>query len=116
MFLIGVRYCGGCDPKIDRSGIVRELQERLREAGLEVGFVSGKDGNRDMLLLVNGCMHACLEEEYVGGQKIPPFVSVKGEMVDDQYVREGQIPEMLTRKVVEWISGLERGESRGSHF
>jgi hypothetical protein len=54
MFTIGVWYCGGCNPQIDRSRIVMELREGLRKMGLKVDFTSVRKSPVDMVLLVNG--------------------------------------------------------------
>jgi hypothetical protein len=35
-FTIGVRYCGGCKPQIDRSRIVMDLREGSPKMGLKV--------------------------------------------------------------------------------
>jgi len=65
MFTIGVRYCGGCNPEIDRSRIVMDLRESLKKMSLEVDLTTEKERTVDMVLIVNGCKHACLEAKQV---------------------------------------------------
>ncbi|MCF8079166.1 MAG: hypothetical protein K9K88_07785 [Desulfobacterales bacterium] len=74
---IRVRYCGGCNPEIERGQLVKEVTATL--AG-EVSF--SQTPSPDLWLLVNGCPHACLDEELAG--KLPPArqVSVQGYRVD----------------------------------
>jgi hypothetical protein len=86
MFSIGIRYCGGCNPQIDRSK--------------QVDFITDKERSVDIVLLINGCMHACLEEEFLRSGHNPQHISVKGEMVDDQYIKEESIPDFLIKKLV----------------
>jgi len=99
MFTIGVWYCGGCNPQIDRSRIVNDLLENLRTMGLEVDLVPEGEKPVDVLLLVNGCPHACLEKEYSESGRACPVISLRGEMVDDQDVAEGDIVKALIARL-----------------
>jgi hypothetical protein len=99
MFTIGVWYCGGCNPQIDRSRIVMELREGLRKMGLKVDFTSVRKSPVDMVLLVNGCKHACLEAKSLKAGRDRPKISVRGEMVEDQYVGEGDLPRILIQRI-----------------
>jgi hypothetical protein len=99
MFTIGIRYCGGCNPQIDRSRIVTELREGLQKRGVEVDFTSEIERPVDVVLLVNGCRHACLEGKIPEAGRGHQRISVRGEMVDNQYVEEAAITKILMRKV-----------------
>jgi hypothetical protein len=103
MYSIGVRYCGGCNPQIDRARAVRGLQEGLQKRGVAVDFTHDRERRVDLILLVNGCMHACVEEAYLKQGGTTPFISVEGEMVDRRSAGEEHIPEILTKKIVELI-------------
>ena len=96
MFLIGLRYCGGCNPQIDRTGVICGL----KKIGLRADYTTDKEKSVDLVLLLNGCMHACLEEEHVRSGHDSQFISVRGEMVNDQYVQEKSIPEFLNKKIM----------------
>jgi hypothetical protein len=104
MYSIGLRYCGGCNPQIDRVRAVRGLQEGLKKLGMAVDFTTDRDSMVDLLLLVNGCTHACLEEAYLKQGSTTPFISVEGEMVDRRSVGENRIPEILIMKIIELIN------------
>jgi hypothetical protein len=95
MYLIGLRYCGGCNPQIDRARAVRSLKEGLKTMGLAVEFTTETKPIADLILLINGCTHACVEEAYLKEGATTNFISVKGEMVDNHYVREDRIPDFL---------------------
>jgi len=101
MLSIGLRYCGGCNPQIDRSKLIKNLKEALKEKDMEVEFTTDKERAVDIVLLVNGCIHACLEEEYLRSSQNYQLISVKGEMVDSQYVKEDHIPEFLIKKIMD---------------
>jgi hypothetical protein len=101
MYSIGLRYCGGCNPQIDRARAVRNLQEGLKQRDMAVAFTTDRERTVDLVLLVNGCTHACLEEAYLKEGGNPRFISIKGEMVDSDYVREDRIPEIVVNKIAE---------------
>ena len=101
MVLIGIRYCGGCNPQIDRSRVITSLKEAIKKMGLEVDFTADRQGAVDIVLLINGCIHACLEEAYLKQGHTAPFISVKGEMVDSLYVKEDHIPAFLINKIAD---------------
>lgn len=72
---IAVRFCGGCNPVIERGWVVQRIREEL--AG-EVTWVS-RDEKMDLLLIVNGCPTACSDRD-----EIPldhPMVVVSGDSV-----------------------------------
>ncbi|RLB85078.1 MAG: hypothetical protein DRH15_03915 [Deltaproteobacteria bacterium] len=95
MFSIKIKYCGGCNPEIDRVWLVESLKEQLLEEALKIDFVEQEDETADLLLLINGCKHACLEQEIPDTDKQSVILSVKGEMVGDQYVKESEIAGVL---------------------
>ena len=99
MFTIGVRYCGGCNPQIDRSRIVMDLRGGLKKIGVEVDITTEKERPVDMVLLVSGCKHACLDAKQVESDRGRPVISVRGEMVDDQYVEEDDIVKILIQRI-----------------
>jgi hypothetical protein len=101
MLLIGIRYCGGCNPCIDRSKVITSLKETIKKIGMEVHFTADRQDAVDIVLLINGCIHACLEEAYPMEGHTTQFISVKGEMVDSLYVKEDHIPAFLINKIVD---------------
>jgi len=55
---IGIRYCGGCNPRYDRVGYVRKLQAEYPE----FEFVNARDGEEyEAVLVVCGCLAQCAE-------------------------------------------------------
>ena len=103
MYSVGLRYCGGCNPEIDRPGLIDNLKEGLEGRGIIVEFITDKETATDLILLVNGCKHACLEQKYLISSPSPPIISVRGEMVGDNYIKEKDIPEFLIGKMIELL-------------
>ena len=99
MYLIGFRYCGGCNPQIERAAVIGNLKEGLKKRGMAADLIGDRKTRVDLVLLINGCPHACLEEACLKEGHTTPFIAVKGEMVDSQYVRENRIPDFLINKI-----------------
>ena len=77
--------------------VVKTLEALMQSAGLEVRYSKGKEV--DLLLLVNGCPHACLDEEGLDrGETIPCF-SVQGAMIDRRCVAEDELPHLLWKRI-----------------
>ena len=80
--------------------IVSDVKEGLESRGLEVVLSTDRHGVFDILLLMNGCRHACIEEEYSTTDQDVRMISVKGDMVDDIYSQEKDIPKHLIDKIM----------------
>ena len=103
MFLIGVRYCGGCNPEIDRPEIIKNFQRLIKKNAFEIKLITDKKAKIDLILFVNGCRHACLEEKAANRDKEIPVISIKGKMVDDRFIEETEIPGFLISKIGELL-------------
>ncbi len=57
---LAVKYCGGCNPLIERGEVAREIREELPGAR----WVSW-EGESDLLVVINGCPTACAEREEI---------------------------------------------------
>ena len=77
-----------------------ELREGLKKMGREVDLITDRDKSADVVLLVNGCPHACLEGEHLESVHGRPVISVRGEMIDDQYVGEVDRVKILMQKII----------------
>ena len=100
MYLVGLRYCGGCNPEIDRPGLIDHLKEGLERRDIIAEFITDKETATDLILLINGCKHACLEQEYLSSGQNLAIISVRGEMVGDKYIKEKDIPGFLIGKII----------------
>ena len=52
---VGIKYCGGCNPRYDRVAAVRELEKRHPEWQIE----PAGDGGQEYILVVCGCTAVC---------------------------------------------------------
>jgi len=94
---IRVRYCGGCNPEIDRGSLVSRLRSVITEAGGRVVFCENDDA--DWLLLVNGCPRACLEEEFSEELAARQCICVEGAHLDHSPVTETALAEAIWERI-----------------
>ncbi len=97
---IRLKYCGGCNPEIDRGAIVKRLEGLIEREGLGVQFTTTEE-KVDLLILINGCPHACIEGEDMHNIKTVPFVSVQGARLDRRPVLEEELPQVIFEKIKE---------------
>jgi len=72
---VGIKFCGGCNPVIERGLVAQRIRGELEE---EARWVSGEE-ETDFLLIVNGCRTACADKAEVRSGR--PVVVVAGESV-----------------------------------
>lgn len=53
---IGIKYCGGCNPRYDRGKLVSQLKNDIQA---DLHFVSENTQNADWFIIVCGCESAC---------------------------------------------------------
>lgn len=98
---IAVIYCGGCNPEIDRGGLIRSLS---RETGLTI-LPAGQAGpSIDVLLAVNGCARGCLSQPV--DPRFQKLIVVAGLAIDGWPVAARELERTLVGKV-NAIVGLE---------
>lgn len=91
---IGVKYCGGCNPRYDRTA----LTARLQMAWPQAQWVPARPGEAlDAVLVVCGCTAACAERSELAGKY--------GLLV----VR----PPEQERQTLEWLRKLQELEEKG---
>ncbi|MBI2864839.1 MAG: hypothetical protein HYX94_09800 [Chloroflexi bacterium] len=95
MATVGVKFCGGCNPSIDRTMIFREI----RDLAGGVTFTGLADKGLDALLLICGCSIVCPVEQ-LGLRSRPRLVVVAGQTVNGRDVPEGFIAQVVAEKLV----------------
>lgn len=55
--LVGVKFCGGCNPRYDRGKALAAIKEQLQgEAEI---LIAEEGGEYDHLLVIGGCTNCC---------------------------------------------------------
>ena len=105
---LAVKYCGGCNPSIDRTELVGKLAVLLAERDADWKLVTLKDNADDAVLLVNGCPVGCVQKQFLNETR--PVILVAGESIQREKVAEAALPE----KVAEILLRLsEKAEEEG---
>lgn len=53
---VGVRFCGGCNPRYDRGAALRKMKEEQPD----VDFLHAEEGvEYDSILVIGGCTNCC---------------------------------------------------------
>ncbi len=97
--VIGVKYCGGCNPVIDRPALVEEIGRRL-PPGCRI--TTDRPPYWDLALLVCGCPIACADRPEVRSTA-RRWIKVAGLTVDLETVPEDRTAEAVIRKIWEWM-------------
>lgn len=60
--ILGIKYCGGCNPTYDRVACVTELKQYLSDR--DISFASYHENEQyDSCLLVRGCNRSCVSDK-----------------------------------------------------
>lgn len=55
--LVGVKFCGGCNPRYDRGKALETMKEQMQG---KAEFVIAEEGKEyDVLLVIGGCTNCC---------------------------------------------------------
>lgn len=86
MIKVGVKYCGGCNPRYDRAAFLREAQEKYQDIAT---FEAAKeDVLYDRLLVISGCTSACANYQHLRYLGEPIMVWEEGHMDRLESLRE----------------------------
>jgi 3-hydroxyacyl-[acyl-carrier-protein] dehydratase len=94
--LVGLKYCGGCNPVIDRAALVGEI-EKLLPAGWKLVTERQAD-SWEMALLVCGCPVACANRPEVKGLA-RQWVLISGPMIDSEVVPEKEMAAVIVGRI-----------------
>ncbi|MFO7930247.1 MAG: hypothetical protein R6U97_02465 [Desulfosalsimonas sp.] len=98
---VRVRYCGGCNPEIDRGETVEKI-EKLLEGRAE--FSHDPQARPDATLHVSGCAHACIDEDNTNTGP-EPVLSIQGLRVNRHVSGPGEIAPRCAEKLIQASSG-----------
>lgn len=101
---VAVKYCGGCNPQIERSGFVDELGKELDgEIHLTVDYGAEEF---ELGVMVCGCPVACANRP---GKRaaVQNWIVVAGAAVDTATMHENKLPEFVALKIREFFQGRD---------
>ncbi len=100
MKLIGIKYCGGCNPLIDRVKLVCEIGKALPP---EYSLTTNLSSNPwDVGILICGCPTACVDKPDIR-ELARKWIIIAGKSIDLDNVPEKRLADVVVRK----ITGME---------
>jgi len=101
---VGVKYCGGCNPHIERSRFVEELRKKLAgHLRLVIGHGSEK---WELGVLVCGCPAACADRPEIRSLA-REWILVTGPIVDTEPIPENDMAAFVALKIRKYFEGGE---------
>ena len=96
MRLIGIKYCGGCNPLIDRAKLVGEIGKALSP---EYSLTTEPSSNPwDTGIMVCGCSSACVDKPEI--RKLArQWILVAGKSVDLENAPEEKLADIIAVKI-----------------
>lgn len=93
--ITGITYCGGCNPHIDRTKLVREIKKLLPH---EYIFTTQHFSPWDIGIMVCGCPTACTNKPKIKNLA-HQWVVVAGNSVDLERISEEKLAERVADKI-----------------
>jgi 3-hydroxyacyl-[acyl-carrier-protein] dehydratase len=95
MKLIGIKYCGGCNPHIDRTKLVQEIEKLLPS---EFIFTTESSSPWDIGILVCGCPTACADKPELKNLA-RKWIVVAGNSLDLNSAPEEELADIVVQKL-----------------
>jgi hypothetical protein len=99
---IGITFCGGCNPRIDRGRLAKSIGALLSEQGCTVVFNSA---DADFIIYISGCSANCAHRY---SKADTAHTAVAGTAVDAIAVAEAELVGEIMSRVRDYIGQLEK--------
>jgi dissimilatory sulfite reductase (desulfoviridin) alpha/beta subunit len=90
---IGIVFCGGCNPRIDRGKVAAAVRQALPQHGYNVVFNAF---DVDFIIYLSGCTVSCAARD---GNSDLPQVTVAATTVDADVVKDSELADRIISKV-----------------
>ncbi|HWR45711.1 hypothetical protein [Sporomusa sp.] len=97
---ISIRFCGGCNPQIDRGVIAGQLRASLTGRGYEVVF---NQYDADVIIYLSGCTADCANR-YSQDIGNTPCIIINGNNVNSTVVKDCELAAYAADKVLNYLS------------
>jgi hypothetical protein len=95
MKIIGLKYCGGCNPHIDRKKLVQEIERLLPPNFI---FKNKTSAPWDLGIMVCGCLTACADKpEFKNLAR--KWIVIAGESIDLDNMPEEKLVAIVVQKL-----------------
>ena len=99
---VSIKFCGGCNPRIDRVGIAAKIKNHFAPDRVEVVYNSLE---ADIIVYISGCPSSCASRQAASGKS---HVIIAGTCIDDVVGDEEYLSMIAIKKVRDYLEKLER--------
>lgn len=96
---VSIRFCGGCNPRIDRGLIAGQLRDEFTEQGHDVVF---NQSDADVIIYLSGCASECAYR-YNQDSVNTAFVRIGGTVIDGVTVADGKLIPCVLNKTRSYL-------------
>ena len=100
---VSIKFCGGCNPRIDRTRVAEELKNYLLICGADVVY---NKFEADFIVFISGCSASCASRGAASGQTA--YTVIAGMSIDSLTVAEDELTKLAIEKVRDYLGKLER--------
>ncbi|MCJ7688319.1 MAG: hypothetical protein MUO60_03230 [Clostridiaceae bacterium] len=76
---IGIKYCGGCNPRYERTDVVSKLKERIGDGD---SIETAKQGIiYDIVVVLCGCTSACVDHHNLEAKYEKIFITSESDII-----------------------------------
>ena len=97
-----IRFCGGCNPRIDRVKVAAEIKSQLEDWGIEVVY---NKPEADFFVYISGCQASCASKQIEYGQEC---AIIAGCSMNAKAVAEEHLSASVIEKVRDYLGKVER--------
>ena len=99
---VSIKFCGGCNPRIDRVGVAAKIKNHFASDRVEVVYNSLE---ADIIVYISGCPSSCASRKAACGKS---HVTIAGACIDNVFGDEEYLSMTAIKKVRDYLEKLER--------
>jgi hypothetical protein len=100
---VSIKFCGGCNPNIDRVAVAEKVKKQLENSGIAVNY---NNLNADFVLYINGCKAACVSRQVAENQEC---AIIAGSNLNNWDVSESDLSQLAVEKVQDCMKKWKDG-------
>lgn len=99
---VSINFCGGCNPRIDRTAAAEKIKQQLEVWGIAVSY---NNPNADFVVYINGCKVSCASRQIAANRGC---VIIAGCNLNALDVAEADLSQLAVEKVRDYLGKVER--------
>lgn len=94
---VSIKFCGGCNPNIDRVAVAEKVKEQLKDLGIAANY---NDLNADFIVYINGCKVSCASRQVAENQEC---AIIAGSTLNNWDVTESDLSQLAVENVKDYL-------------